>query len=114
MKFAQPTPELPVPSLADALAYWRDRLGFEIAWINEAGRIGAVAHGACALFFRETEGAISPATFWMFTEDVDAAAAELAARGATIIEPVRDTEWGMRQFTLRDPYGNLFYFHHDL
>ena len=114
MKIVQPTPELPVPNLAEAQAYYRDRLGFRIEWTNEAGRIGAVSHGSCALFFRETEDVVRPAKFWVFTDDVDAAAAELSARGAEIVEPVRDAAWGMRQFTVRDLCGNLFSFHHDL
>lgn len=114
MKIAQPTPELPVPDLAEALAWYCDRLGFQIAWINEAGRIGAVAHGDCALFFRETDAAPHPGTFWVFTDDVDAAAAEIAGRGVKIVAPVQDTAWGLRQFSIEDPYGNLFIFHHDL
>lgn len=114
MKIAQPTPELPVPDLAQAQAWYRDRLGFSIAWTDDAGRIGAVSHGDCALFFRETDARSAPATFWVFTDDVDAAEAELRARDVEIAEPLRDTPWGMRQFSVRDPYGNLFHFHHDL
>lgn len=114
MKIAQPTPELPVPDLAAALAWYRDRLGFHIAWTNEAGRIAAVAHGDCALFLRETDGPCAAGTFWVFTDDVDAAEAELRALGAEIVTPLADTAWGLRQFTVRDPFGNRFHFHHDL
>ncbi|WP_299410837.1 hypothetical protein [uncultured Roseobacter sp.] len=51
MKIDQPTPELPVINVREAQEYYRDKLGFEIAWFNEEGRIGAVSHGKCAIFF---------------------------------------------------------------
>ena len=41
MKMSQPTPELPVPNVREAQEYYRDKLGFEIAWYNEEGSIGA-------------------------------------------------------------------------
>ena len=98
----------------EAQRYYRDRMGFQIQWHNEAGRIGAVSHGDCAIFLRATETDPQSATFWVFTEDVDLAHSELAARGADIVDPVADKPWGMRQFTLRDLHGNLFHFHHDI
>lgn len=114
MKIAQPTPELPVPDVKAAQAYYRDRMGFEIAWYNEPGGIGAVSHGDCALFFRKTDGPIQSGTFWVFTEDIDEAYASLKQLGANMTEPIKNTAWGMRQFTVEDIYGNTFYFHHDL
>ena len=114
MRLSQPTPELPVRDVRSAQEYFRDRLGFEIAWHHEAGRIGAVALGECAIFFRETDGDIHPATFWIFTEEVDSAFEDLSARGAEIVDPVEDKPWGMRQFTIRDLNGNLFHFHRNL
>jgi len=114
MRIAQPAPELPVPDVVEAQAYFRDRFGFEIAWHNEDGGIGAVAHGDCAIFLRQSDVPPIPATFWIFAEDVDTIHAQLAARGADLVDPVADKPWGLRQFTLRDAWGNLFYFHHDL
>lgn len=114
MKIDQPTPALPVRSVQAAQEYYRDRLGFNIGWHHEVGRIGAVSHGQCALFLAETDGDIHPGTFWIFTEDVDAAHAELTPRGAEIISPIADMPWGLRQFTLRDLHGHIFHFHHDL
>lgn len=114
MRISQPTPELAVPDVEAAQRYYRDHLGFEIAWYNKAGGIGAVSHGECALFFRKTEEPATAGTFWIFTEDVDKAHDELMRLGANITEPVADTAWRMRQFTVQDIYGNVFYFHHDL
>ena len=114
MKISQPTPELPVPNVREAQEYYRDRLGFEIAWYNEEGHIGAVAHGDCAIFFRESSEKLSPGVFWFFTECVDEAYLELNRLEADILQPPVNTPWGLRQFTVRDAYGNLFYFFHDL
>ncbi len=114
MKISQPTPELPVPNVREAQEYYRDKLGFEIAWCYEDGSIGAVAHGDCAIFFRETAEKISLSVFWVFTEYVDESHSELVRLGADVLERPCDKPWGLRQFTVRDAYGNLFYFFHDL
>jgi len=114
MKIDQPTPALPVRDVRAAQEYYRDRLGFEIGWHHEEGRIGAVSHGRCAIFLRESDDETQPAIFWVFTEDVDDAHEELGRLGADIIEPVEDKPWGLRQFSVRDLSGNVFHFHHDL
>lgn len=113
MKISQPTPELPVPNVREAQEYYRDTLGFEIAWYNKEGRIGAVSHGDCAIFFREC-AETHPGTFWVFCEDVEEAHFELTRRDADVLEPPENKPWGLRQFTVRDPYGNQFHFFHDL
>lgn len=114
MKLAQPVPELPVLDVETAQAYYRDRLGFEVAWLYPGGEIGAVSHGDTAIFFRRTEEPVQPGTFWIFADDVDAALADLTARGANIVEPIEDKPWGLRQFTIQDLHGHTFHIHHDL
>ena len=73
MNLAQPVPELPVPGVVAAQAYYRDRLGFEIAWLYPGGEISAVRHGDSTIVFRRSDGPIRPGTFWIFADDVDAA-----------------------------------------
>ncbi len=114
MRIDRPTPELPVRDVRTAQEYYRDRFGFEIAWHHQEGRIGAVAHGDCAIFLRESAEVIHPATFWVFAENVDEAYAELVGRGAEVLDPLEDKPWGMRQFTVRDLNGNRFHFHHEI
>lgn len=114
MKLSSPTPELSVPDVAVAQAYNRDVMGFSVAWFDTGGDIGAVNHGDCAIFFRKSDAAPQAGTFWMFADDVDAAYDDLLERGANITAPLADTSWGMRQFTVVDPYGNTFHIHHDL
>ncbi|WP_433606846.1 VOC family protein [Prescottella agglutinans] len=40
-------------------------------------------------------------------DDVDAVYETMVARGATIVHPLRDEEWGVRRFFVRDPDGNV-------
>ncbi len=114
MNLSQPTPELPVPNVREAQEYYRDKLGFEIAWYNEEGKIGAVARGDCSIFFREVTGEHTQSTFWVFCEDLDEVHAEFVRRGADITEDLDVKPWGLRQFTMEDHCSNKFYFFHDL
>ena len=106
---SQPIVELPVADVVSAQVYYRDRMGFQIAWHNEAGKIGAVSLGDCAVFFRQTSAPIVPVTLWMFSKNVDAAHAELTRLGAEVVTPLEDTEWDLRQFTVRDLNGHLLH-----
>lgn len=40
-------------------------------------------------------------------DDVDAVYEAMVARGATIVHPVQDEEWGVRRFFVRDPDGRI-------
>ena len=110
---AQPVPELPVEDVERAQHYYRDVLGFEIGWIDPDREIGAVSRGNAVIFFRRTHPPFAPAVHWIFAEDVDASYGELKSSGANIVEPLEKKPWGLRQFTVDDPDGNRFYFHHD-
>ncbi|GAA0235620.1 VOC family protein [Actinomadura nitritigenes] len=40
-------------------------------------------------------------------DDVDAAYEAMRARGAEIVHPLQDEEWGVRRFFVRDPDGRV-------
>ncbi|GAB2638910.1 VOC family protein [Prescottella soli] len=40
-------------------------------------------------------------------DDVDAVYRTMVARGATIVHPLRDEEWGVRRFFVLDPDGRV-------
>ncbi|WP_433576587.1 VOC family protein [Nocardia brasiliensis] len=40
-------------------------------------------------------------------EDVDAVHAAMTATGADIVYPLRDEQWGVRRFFVRDPSGTI-------
>ena len=109
----QPVPELPVADVERAQQHYRNVFGFEIAWLYPSKEIGAVSRGNVAIFLRKREPPFEPAVHWVFAEDIDASYLELKSTGANIVEPLEKRSWGLRQFTVKDLDGNLFYFHHD-
>ena len=56
-------------------------------------------------------GRPGPISVYIGIEDVGAHHERLGAAGANIIEPIWDTPWGLRQFSVLDPDGNLTTFH---
>jgi len=104
-------PELPVDDLQRSLAFYRDRLGFEVAfeWDPIAGvRRGAVlAH----LVPHEDPARPRPRSFRVEVKGVDALHAELEPRGVVNADEKLETKpWGMRQFGVVDPTGNRITF----
>jgi predicted enzyme related to lactoylglutathione lyase len=109
----QPVPELPVADVERAQQHYRDALGFAIGWLYPDKGIGAVSRGKATIFFRKRDSAFEPVVHWIFAEDIDASYQELKSSGANIVEPLERKPWGLRQFTVKDLDGNIFYFHHD-
>jgi uncharacterized glyoxalase superfamily protein PhnB len=107
----QPVPELPVADVERAQQYYRDTLGFEIGWLYEGKEIGAVSQAGVAIFFRKKQPPFEPAVHWVFCEDIDASYQQLQSSGANIVDPLEKKPWGLRQFTVQDLDGNIFYFH---
>lgn len=112
-ELGQLVPELPVADVEAAQAYYRDKLGFTVAWLYEDKSIGAVSRDNHAIFLRKREGVIEPSIHWVHAADVHAAYEEFTNLGATIVEPLEKKPWGLTQFTIQDLDGNLFYVHCD-
>ena len=108
----QPVAELPVADVERAQQHYRDTLGFEIGWLEPDKSIGAVSRDKAVLFFRKRQPPFEPAIHWVYAEDIDVSYQELQSTGANIIDPLQTKPWGLRQFTVQDLDGNLFYFHH--
>ena len=110
----QTVPQLPVEDVEKAQIYYRDILGFEILWIYpDTGKyIGAVSRGNATIFFAKASNPIEPNIHWIYAENVDLTYAEFKARGANIIEDIEDKPWNIRQFTIQDINGHIFYIHH--
>jgi catechol 2,3-dioxygenase-like lactoylglutathione lyase family enzyme len=103
----------PVPDVEKAQAYYRDVLGFEIAWTLEDKSMGAAGREDIAIFFlKQTQ--ITPTHHWIFAEDIDATYQEMKTRKANITDDIENKPWDLRQFTIEDPNGHRFTFHHDL
>ena len=101
-----------VRDLAASVAHYRDVLGFTVTF-----QYGAPAFYAClcrdevaihlraGIGWHPGDGAIA-----VFVKDVDALYAELIARGAKVLKPRQDYDYGMRDFDVADPDGNQLTF----
>ena len=108
-----------------ALAFYRDRLGFEVTFQGpEPDDIffGIVERGAAMIIFKEVgvepvpnctrdiKQGIARWDAYLNVPDPDALAAEFASRGVDFFTPLGDTEDGLRGFGLRDVNGYILFF----
>jgi catechol 2,3-dioxygenase-like lactoylglutathione lyase family enzyme len=109
-------PILPARDLEETRAFY-ERLGFQAAgwWPTEFGGYAILRRGDLSMHFFLFKD-ISPdqnyAQCYWRVKDVDALYAEfhgagLPRWGTPRLEPVEDAPWGMREFSITDPNGNL-------
>ena len=111
-----------VPS---ALAFYRDRLGFEITFQGpEPDDIffGIVRRGGAQIllkdigvapvpnYTRDIKKGIARWDAFVSVPDPDALAAEFASRNVEFFQPVKDTHDGLRGFEVKDADGYLLFF----
>jgi len=111
VKFTAVVPVVPVTNAAEAIAFYRDKLGFELAF--EAGpdyacisRLGVEIH---------LDGVVNAAagevSVRITTHGIDALHAELEPQGVIHPEePLETKPWGLRQFSVVDLDGNRITF----
>jgi catechol 2,3-dioxygenase-like lactoylglutathione lyase family enzyme len=104
-----------------ALAFYRDRLGFDITFQEPADVpfFGIVARDGAMLMLKGVgveplpNYQRHPAARWdayFHVPDPDALAAEFAARNVTFSVPLKDTHEGLRGFELKDADGYVLFF----
>jgi catechol 2,3-dioxygenase-like lactoylglutathione lyase family enzyme len=106
-------PTLPSRSLSDTLAFYQ-RLGFE-GRIHSRGDYAVLTRGTVELHFfthRELRPAESSAGCYIRVSDVESiyrafASAALPRKGIPRQDVLEDKPWGMREFAIVDPNGNL-------
>jgi catechol 2,3-dioxygenase-like lactoylglutathione lyase family enzyme len=103
-----------VRDLPQSLAYYRDTLGFEIAFqYGEPAFYAGLCSGSVQLHLiaehRTTRQAGNGAVAIM-VDDVDALHADLQTRGARIVKPPADQPYGLRDFDVADLDGNMLFF----
>lgn len=101
------TPQLPVANVRETQAYYRDVLGFKVAWLYQED-FGAVYHGRTEVFFNREDGEIRPCWNFVRVENADEVLATYRERGAKIVEEIVSQPWGMREFTIEDNNGHRF------
>jgi catechol 2,3-dioxygenase-like lactoylglutathione lyase family enzyme len=111
-----------VPS---SLAFYRDRLGFEVTFEGPDPDdifFGIVRRDGAQILLkdvgveplpngtRDIGKGIARWDAFVSVPDPDALAAELASRGVDLSEPLKDTDDGLRGFELRDADGYVLFF----
>ena len=123
----QPTAVWPIVRYQDARAALRflaDAFGFEATEVHPPDE-GPVAHavarwprgggvmlsgsGTGDSLFKENPP-VGGQSVYVVTDDPDALHDRAVAAGAEIARPLRDEDYGSRDFTARDPEGNLWSF----
>jgi len=114
-----------VSHVPSSLAFYRDRLGFEIAFQGpEPDDIffGIVRRGGAQIlmkdigvapvpnYTRDIQKGIARWDAFVDVPDPDALAAEFAARHVEFFEPLKDTNDGLRGFEIKDADGYLLFF----
>ncbi|MBZ5687933.1 MAG: VOC family protein [Acidobacteriia bacterium] len=58
---------------------------------------------------KKLAGPLQPGALHIYVEDADAVTGKAVAAGATLIDELRDQEYGERSSTVKDPAGNFWY-----
>jgi catechol 2,3-dioxygenase-like lactoylglutathione lyase family enzyme len=114
-----------VRNVPAALAFYRDRLGFEITFHGPNPKdifFGIVARGGAMIMLKdvgveplpnEVRDANKGWARWdayLHVPDPDALAAELSSRDVEFSQPLQDDDDGLRGFALKDADGYVLFF----
>ena len=105
-----------VANVDESLKYYTEVLGFSERF--RFGDYAGVAHGEVQIHLSgpasTNKRSVGQGSIYIFCDDCDAYYAEIIARGATTQAPPQDYPYGMRDFVLEDPDGNLVAFGHEV
>jgi uncharacterized glyoxalase superfamily protein PhnB len=111
VKFTAVVPVLPVTNAAEAIAFYRDKLGFELAFEAGPDYAGVARLGVELHLDGVANAAAGDVSVRITTHGVDALHAELEPQGVVDPqEPLETKPWGLRQFSVRDNCGNRLTF----
>ena len=100
-------PEIPVADLDTALAYYVEKLGFEVAMTLPERDYAIVERDGVALhLFLDKDKIHSCSSLHIFTEGLEELFAEIQERGVGILQEIVRKPWGNRDFRVSDPSGN--------
>ena len=100
-----------VPNLAEARAFYTEKLGLTVTAEQPGFVQFAQPGGSGATFALGEAAAATPAAdpeLWWYVDNADATYAALAKAGVTIAGEPKDEPFG-RAFSIKDPAGNTVY-----
>lgn len=100
----------PVKDMEASLSFYRDLLGFEVTFTWEEPITYAVLkRGNISINLVVRDDMPSDyqplASLYIFVHDLDALWEEFTSKGAKVINPIGNRDYGMRDFDLEDPSG---------
>jgi|SRR5579883_499260 len=100
-------PEIPVTNLRESLAYYEQKLGFDIAMEMPGGDYAIVERDGVAIhLFEDPAGVHSRTGLHVFTDRLEDLHRELVGRGARVSQGIVRKPWGNRDFRVGDDAGN--------
>ena len=109
IKITRIAPEMPVGNMAEAKAYYHDKLGFETVFEMPQGDYVIVERFVAIHLFTASDKR-RRVSIHLFVKGIDELHDELRKRGATIIQAVEKKPWGTQDFRVTDPNGNILKF----
>lgn len=109
MKIESVSPILSVTDLPAAIDFYRRTLGFDLAWSwGEPLDIAAVCRDNVEITLTQRAGAKPPgaAHIYLGVSGIDEYYAALIDAAVTVVVPIGDRPYGMRDFRIADPSGN--------
>ena len=103
-------PEVPVDDLKQAIAYYTQKLGFELAMEIPNDYAIVERDGIAIHLFTQTPLTSGSAGLHIFTHQLQDLHDELCQRGAIISAPISRRPWGNRDFRVTDSAGNTLKF----
>jgi catechol 2,3-dioxygenase-like lactoylglutathione lyase family enzyme len=106
------TPSRAVPNIksdrpAETRDFFVDLLGFEVAMdLDWVVTVASPANPSAQVTIIGNDDMAAPGIS-VGVDDVDAVHAQAVEQGLEIAYPLRDEEWGVRRFMLREPSGTL-------
>lgn len=104
-----------VPSLSEAITFYRDRLGCSLDFVTEGWAF--LSRDSFSLMIGECAEAIPPLDLgdhsyfaYIQVTDIDGLHANLLSKNINVHHPIGDRPWGMREFGIRTPDGHRIMF----
>lgn len=108
-------PGLPVPDVLAAAEFYTQKLGFTLGFVwGEPAAMAGVNLGEVQVFLEHGTPGSATSSVYFVVDDADALYAFHQANGVEIVAEPDDRDYGLRDYTARDPYGYLLSFGHPI
>ena len=111
-----PVPQLPIRDMAEAIAFYKTKLGFTLDWKYE-DRLAGVSRDQTVLFLDlVTEGPLHPVRVWLNLYSIAEVVGlhdDWQRAGVLIIASPEQKPWGLFEFIAEDCSGNTFRVYYD-